>query len=391
MKLHKGRQIKVMFMGLRGLPGVQGGVETHVEKLAPLLAELGCTVEVLVRSPYQPDVGPLWRGVQITSLWSPRAGAIEAVFHSLLCVIYAAFRRPDVLHVHAIGPALVVPLARLFGLRVVVTHHGPDYERQKWGIVGRTALKLGEWLGMRISNQRIAISPVVRRLIHDRHGLDAVQIPNGVDRPEPVIATSALALFGLVPQRYVLIVSRLVPEKRHGDLVSAFHAARLPAGWKLAIVGGADHPGPYTQELDRLASRSQGVVLTGVQTGDVLQQLYAHAGMFVLPSSHEGLPIALLEAISHGLPVAASDIAANKAVGLPDHCYFPLGHVGAAAARIQEVCQNVAAARQEAQQIADELMPRYNWMAIAHATLQVYADSTKHSSTGFRSDPRPLH
>jgi glycosyltransferase involved in cell wall biosynthesis len=301
---------------------------------------------------------------------------------------HAIAQRPDILHVHAIGPALVAPLARLFGLRVVVTHHGPDYERQKWGVVGRAALKLGEWLGMRVAHQRIAISPVVRQLIQQRHGLDAVQIPNGVDRPEAVEGTQVLHAFGLEPKRYVLIVSRLVPEKRHGDLVSAFHAAKLPAGWKLAIVGGADHPGPYTQELDRLAQRTEGVVLTGVQTGQALQQLYANAAMFVLPSSHEGLPIALLEAISHGLPVAASDIPANRAVGLPDHCYFPMGHVGAAAQRIRVVSEAPEAAHQEAQRIAHELMPRYNWRSIAHATLQVYADRSG-ATAAYSSDPSP--
>jgi glycosyltransferase involved in cell wall biosynthesis len=389
MNPQTGRSIKVMFMGLRGLPGVQGGVETHVEKLAPLLTELGCTVEVLVRSPYQPDVGSVWRGVQVTRLWSPRAGALEAILHSLLCVAYAAVKRPDVLHVHAIGPALVVPFARLLGLRVVVTHHGPDYERQKWGVVGRAALKLGEWLGMRISHQRIAISPVVRQLIQDRHGVEAAQIPNGVDRPDPVRETDALAQFGLEPQRYVLIVSRLVPEKRHADLVSAFHAAKLPAGWKLAIVGGADHPGPYTQDLTRLVRRTEGVVMTGVQTGKALQQLYAHAALFVLPSSHEGLPIALLEALSHNLPLAASDISANKAVGLPDSCYFPLGDVNAAAVRIRDVCHDVDNARREARQISDELMPRYNWRAIAKATMQVYALSAG-TTTQYQSDPSPL-
>lgn len=389
MRDEESRPIRVMFMGLRGMPGVQGGVETHVEKLAPLLAELGCDVEVLVRSPYQPDVGAFWNGVRLTRLWAPKRGSMEAVLHSLLCVCYAIISRPDVLHIHAIGPALVTPIARLFGLRVVVTHHGPDYDRQKWGIAGKAALKLGEWLGMRAANQRIAISPVVKDLIAERHAQDAAQIPNGVDKPHGPAGTDVLHQFGLIPQRYLLLVSRLVPEKRHGDLVGAFRAAALPAGWKLVIVGGADHPGPYTHELDKLAQRTEGVVLTGVQTGQALQQLYANAAMFMLPSSHEGLPIALLEAISHGLPVVASNIPANIALGLPEHCYYPMGHVGAAAQRIQAVCQDLPAAREEAEQIANALMPKYNWRNIAQATLHVYADGAG-VAPGYRSEPNPL-
>ncbi len=63
----------------------------------------------------------------------------------------------------------------------------------------------------------------------------------------------------------------------------------------------------------------------GFQTGETLRQLYAHAGLFVLPSSHEGLPIVLLEALSYGLQVLVSDIPSNlEVVGDPAHVF----HVG---------------------------------------------------------------
>lgn len=125
----KNKPVKIMWLGLRGFPDVQGGVETHAQHLCPQLAELGCEVTVIVRSPYQPaNVGPEWRKVHFHSIWAPRSKSMEAIVHSFLGVLYAAIKRPDILHIQAIGPALVTPLARLFGLRVVVTHHGPDYD-----------------------------------------------------------------------------------------------------------------------------------------------------------------------------------------------------------------------------------------------------------------------
>ncbi|MGA1288768.1 MAG: glycosyltransferase family 4 protein [Rubrivivax sp.] len=127
------RALHIAWAGLRGLPGVQGGVETHAEQLCPRLAALGCRVTVLTRAPYQPaDVGASWRGVALRRLWAPRHKHLEAVLHTLAAVLHAGLvLRPDVLHIQAIGPALWTPLARLLGLRVVVTHHGPDYQRQK--------------------------------------------------------------------------------------------------------------------------------------------------------------------------------------------------------------------------------------------------------------------
>ena len=286
------RPLRVMMLGLRGFPNIQGGVETHTEHLCPLLVVLGCDVTVLTRSLYKPAAAcSPWKGVKFVSLWTPKSKGLEAIVHSFLGVIYAAVKRPDILHIQAIGPALMTPLARLLGLRVIVTHHGPDYDRQKWGAFARLVLQLGERWGMRYSNGRIVISKVIADLVLTKHGVTAEQIPNGVDLPLFPNSIEALNKFKLIPGHYVLLVSRMVPEKRHLDLIAAFKLANVP-NWKLVLVGDADHPDAYQREVIEKAIEA-GAVMTGIQQGLALQELYAHAGLFVLPSSHEGLPIVL--------------------------------------------------------------------------------------------------
>src|SRR5690606_12997030 len=127
--------IRVMVLGLRGLVRVEGGIETHARKLYPLLARMGCRGEVLQRSPYYPkSARPRSRhGVRLRYLWSPVRPGLETAVHTFLGVLYAAVTRPDILHLHAIGPGFLAPLARALGLRVVVTHHAEDYRREKWG------------------------------------------------------------------------------------------------------------------------------------------------------------------------------------------------------------------------------------------------------------------
>lgn len=363
-------RMRVMVLGLRGFPDVQGGVEKHAEHLYPLLVQSGCQVDVITRSPYTASDHKMWNGVCFHRLWAPQVAGIEALIHSVLGVLYAAIKRPDVLHIHAVGPAIVTPLAKFFRLRVVVTHHGPDYDREKWGPLARWLLRLGERWGMRYSDSTIVISKVIGELVKEKYGIDTAVIPNGVVLPEIPVTTYALERYGLDTKRYVLLVSRFVPEKRHLDLINAFNEARL-LGWKLVLVGDADHPDEYSKNIKSVAKKLPNVVMTGFQSGLPLAELYANAGIFVLPSSHEGLPIAMLEAMSYGLPVYASNIPANLEIGLPNEYYFPLGDISCLAEKLKEHAYH--GQRVDIKTMCSKLISeKYDWCKIARATLAEY-------------------
>jgi glycosyltransferase involved in cell wall biosynthesis len=357
-----------MVLGVRGIPAVQGGIETHAEQLYQRLANLGCKVEMLVRTPFVPPGVSTVGSIRLRRIWAPRTRGYEALVHSLLGVLYAGLTRPDVLHIHAIGPAIVTPLARLLGLRVIVTNHGPDYDRDKWGSFPKWVLRTGESLGMRCAHARIAISRVIQELIRSKYGRSSDLIPNGSVPVCLQTDSGEIERFGLQRGRYFLQVSRIVPEKRQLDLIRAFRLAR-PPGWKLVLVGGAGTD-PYSREVVS-AARSAGVVLTGFQRGVTLAQLYTHAGAFVLPSSHEGLPIAILEALSYGLPVVASEIPANREMNLGSASYFPVGDLTALAQRLTEaaqVPQDATARESRRRSVADT----YDWERIARQTHAVY-------------------
>ncbi len=361
----------IIFLGLRGIPSIPGGVEKHVEMLASELAACGWDVEVIGRSPYLAHAGShSWNGIRISPLWAPRKMALEAIAHTFLGVWVAAWRRPNILHIHAVGPALLVPLARLLGLKVVVTHHGYDYDRQKWGGLARRVLKLGEYFGMRLAHGRIAVSNEVAQTMSSRYAAAVSFVPNGVAVPQHQTTTGILGEFGLRPKQYVLLAARLVPEKRQIDLIRAFVAYGNP-DFQLVLAGGAEFETPYSREVRALAERTPGVVLTGFQTGDRLAELFANAALFVLPSSHEGMPIALLEAMAHGLPVLASDIVANKELGLPASDYFPLGDIDGLvrgmAAKLAHPPSDETAHEQKLRVQQD-----YSWPSVAEKTLQVY-------------------
>lgn len=364
------RSPRVLMLGLRGLPNVQGGVEKHVEQLALQLLKANWTVDVIARSPYVKETKPyVWNGIRVIPLWSPTSPKLEAIIHTVIGVVYAAWSRPDILHIHAIGPSLLVPLARLLGMNVVVTHHGFDYDREKWGFVAKKALRVGEYFGMRFAHARIAVAKNIADAMEKRYSVPVKFIPNGVSIDANPVDTDVLGAFGLSPKRYIVMVSRIVEEKRQLDLIDAFEKL-APSNMKLVIVGKGDEASHYADRVLAAAERNPNVVCTGQQTGGNLATLYRNAALFVLPSSHEGMPIAVLEALAYRVPVVISDIPANLALELRCDAYFPVGNVEALAAAMK--------AKLEKQRIGEDgvseetIESLYSWSKSCDETLDIY-------------------
>jgi len=371
--------LKVVVLGTRGFPDVPGGVEKHCEHLYTQLVKKGCEVVVLARKPYVGEEIIDYKGVRVAPLPCPKNKSFEAFLHTFYGVFAAKRYRPDILHIHAVGPSLFVPLARFLGLKVAMTHHGPDYERKKWGRLGRIALALGEHLGAKYANSVISISQSTADRIRKRYKRDVAVIPNGVMPAQIAQGNGFIDRFGLSKGKYILAVGRFVPEKGFGDLIEAFEIASLATlarndegkKCKLVIVGDADHPDKYSLGLKEKAGKNKDVVLTGFLSGEPLRQLYSNAGLFVLPSYYEGLPIVLLEAMSFGLSCIASEIPANREVRLSEDRLFKAGDVQGLAKKIGEFVDKPLSDEEKNRQI-NMVAERYDWERIADRTLEVY-------------------
>ncbi|MEJ0074516.1 MAG: glycosyltransferase family 4 protein [Alphaproteobacteria bacterium] len=371
--------VRVTMLGLRGFPNVQGGVERHVENLARELVRLGCSVEAIVRSPYvAKSTEPQWQGIRLTRVWSPRAKGIEPFVHTFLGVLRAAWSRPDILHIHGIGPAFFTPLGRMLGLNVVVTHHMANYENEKWNGFARLILRFGERAGMLLSQGRIAVSPSLAERMAKTYRVSVRAIPNGIDPPLDVQPDDVLQSFDLTRGRFFLTVARIDEQKRQLDAIAAFAQLARP-GWKLVLVGGADYRSGYARTVEAAARETPGVVMLGVQTGEALAALYAGAGAFVLPSSHEGQPIAVLEALSYGCPVVLSDILPHREIGASGARYFAPGDTQALAGQLGAACEGERTPN-EAEQA--RILRAHNWHRIAESTLDVYRAALRKSAAG---------
>jgi glycosyltransferase involved in cell wall biosynthesis len=280
-----------------------------------------------------------------------------------LAVLWIKTQKVDILHVHAVGPGLIVPLARILGMKVVLTHHGQDYERQKWNWLAKSVLRMGEMLGSRFSNSVIAISEVIDDLLQEKYSINnSVLIYNGVTKLPIIPRSSYLNELGIGSEPYVVAVARFVPEKGLHDLLSAMSEPQFP-DINVVLVGDSDHPNTYSEKLKEEAL-NKGVRLTGFISGDRLAEVFSNASLFVMPSYHEGLPISLLEAINYKLPVLVSDIKANLEVGLPEECYFPVGDS-------KKIAEKLGSAI-DINLDYESLSCKYNWDDIAEKTNRLY-------------------
>ena len=371
--------MRVIVLGTRGFPNVQGGVEVHCQNLYSQLVKLGCEIIVFTRKTYVDVSIKDHKGVKLVALPSIRHKSLEAFLHTFIGIFAALRYAPDILHIHGIGPSLYTPLARILGIKVVITSHGSNYKHLKWGKFAKIILRIGEFLGVFYANEVIAISKNIADEIKKKYNRDVTVIPNGVTIQKIIQTEDVLKKYKLEKGKFLLAVGRFVPEKGFHDLIEAFNLFQLETRdsqipndtWKLVIVGRADHEDKYSLDLKEKAGKNNNIILTGFLTGEPLQALYSHAGLFVLPSYYEGLPIVLLEAMSYGLSCIASDIPANRNVELSENRFFRLGDIIELNTKIHEFIDRPLNDEEKRRQI-NLIAERYDWEKIAEKTMEVY-------------------
>lgn len=363
------RRLFVAMAGLRSPWGTEGGVEAHVAALAPRLVKRGAHVTVYCRERYNPHGNCYREGVRLADVPTVYSRSAEAFVHTAITAPRACLRH-DIVHLHACGPALFASVPRMLGRRSVVTLHGRDWERDKWGKAARAVLRGSARVGMRSADAVISVSNELLPWCREAGAHNVEAIPNGVEPHEPV--TWDPAIFPMLrPGGYFLFLGRLVPEKGLDTLVAAAASARL--SMPVVITGGGTYTAGFVGRLRREAPEER-VIFTGPRFGLEKRMLLSHARAFVFPSRLEGLPVALLEAMAAGLPLLASDIPPNhEAHGGLARWSLPVDDVPAwahalkeaAAASPESLAASGAALRERAER-------HFGWEATADRTMAMY-------------------
>ncbi len=367
--------MRIAFLGCKGVPAAMahgGGIERHVENLAPRLAERGHDVTIYVRNYSNPRRRKVWKGCRLVTLPTIRRKNIETFVHVLLSTMHAITKRYDIIHYHGVGPSTFAWIPRVFCWRskVVVTFHSRDRFHEKWNLFARLYLAWGEWTAMRFPHATIAVSHVIQQFCWHMFQDKPYFIPNGVEVPTWEIGTDEIEKFGLRPNGYFLGLGRLIPHKAFDVAIQAYFD--VPTAIEFAIAGDAGYNLHYAEELYALAEKDKRVHMLGWQEGVALQQLLHHCYALIHPSRSEGLSIAVLEAMSHGKVVIMSNIPEN--LELIDHSgiSFPMDDTEALKKTLESVSRDEAMIKKRGDHAREYVKKHYSWESVADRTALVY-------------------
>lgn len=286
---------------------------------------------------------------------------------------------PEIIHLHGVwGPASRA------AWRLTARHGGPGLVISPRGMLEPWALALSRWkkkaawlawthaLVERAAIMHALCEEEAEALARLAPGVPICVIPNGIDLPEPRAPEDPAS-----SERILLFLGRIHPKKGLEPLIEAWARVPLAAalGWRLAIAGWDD--GGYEAALVarvRDLGIADSVSFLGPAFRDVKQRVFRSAAAFVLPSFSEGLPMAVLEAWSFGLPVI-----------MTDECHLGVGFACGAALRVEPTVVSLAAGLADlaTSRSADELMAmglrgralvesRFIWPPISEDMADVY-------------------
>jgi glycosyltransferase involved in cell wall biosynthesis len=358
--------LRVAFIGGRGVVSKYSGIETYYEEVGGRLTEMGHRVTVYCRTYFTPP-GKEHNGMRVVRLPTIRSKHLETLLHTLLSTFHVLTQPCDVVHYHALGPALFSFIPRLAGKKTVVTVQGLDWLRKKWGRIASAVLRVGERAAVSLPNGTMVVSRTLEEHYRQTHGAQTLYIPNGGILRERCFPNKIFD-WGLEPGKYILFLGRFSPEKGCHLLVEAYE--QLETDVKLVMAGASSYCDDYSRQLGSHAG--QRIKILDWVSGNGLDELLTNAMVFVLPSELEGLSLALLDAMGAGLCVLSSDVPENREAIETAGFTFRRGDVADLADRLRFLIANPAVREAAGRAARQRVREQYQWAEVASQVEQAY-------------------
>lgn len=373
------KKLKIAMIGQKHVLSNEGGVEKVVREISTRLVRLGFDVTCYDRKnkhvmDSDEDLPTLseYNGVKIKDCFTIDKKGLAAVSSSLIGSLKILFSGANVVHYHAEGPSAMLPIIKFLSKKkVIVTVHGLDWKRDKWGDgFASKYIKFGEKMAAKYADEIIVLSDGVKKYFKETYNRDTHFIPNGITQPDIFDSKIISSKYNLNKDSYFLFLGRIVPEKGIHYLIDAYSEVKTDK--KLVIAGGASDTDSYYEELKRKAQNNKNIIFTGFVQGQELEELYSNAYVYVLPSDLEGMPLSLLEAMSYGNCCLTSDIDECATVMEDYGVTFKQSSVEDLANKLQYLSDSEKVVQKLKLESSPFIIKKYNWDDIVNKTLELY-------------------
>lgn len=358
-------------IGHKQIPSRVGGIEVVVECLGEELVKKGIDVSVYNRRNKAQKKIREYKGIHIYDAFTIRKKNFDAIVATFFATIKALRKNYDIYHYHAEGPCLMLWLPHLFHKRIVVTIHGLDWKRAKWGKLASGLLFCGEKSAVKYADVIIVLSKNMQEYFLKTYNRKTVYIPNGVSEPVFRPANRIWRQFGLEKGKYILFLARIVPEKGLHFLIRAYK--QMDTEYKLVIAGDCQYSTEYGKKIKQMAKDNCRIILTGFVEGEDYEELFSNAGIYVLPSEIEGMSMSLLEAMSYGCCCLVSDIPENlETAGAGNVESFHSGDVADLKKKLEGLLAHEERRKDLGIRASEYVRRTYHWSQIAEKTKEIY-------------------
>jgi glycosyltransferase involved in cell wall biosynthesis len=360
------KDLSIGMFGMWGMnvPGRRfAGFEAAFSEIAPRLVEQGYSVTIYCRRGEYAE--PLrigsHQGVRLVYVPAPGGKNFSGLVSTLFAVLHGVVRgRYDVFFFVNVGMGLHCALARALGQRVVLNVDGLDWQRGKWGLVGRSYFRIAAEVAARVCTELVTDAEAMRRFYLEHFRRDSTMIAYGSyvqSSTEPQLVGS----YGVTPGEYYLIVSRLIPENTLDVIVEAYVASGSEK--PLLVVGSANYEDAFHRRLHALANDH--VHFVGhVHDQAVLRELWCNCYAYFHGHSVGGTNPALLNAMGFGACILALDTVFNREV-LADTGLFWERDVDALRRLILQIEAEPELASRMRQMPQQRIRERYTWERIS--------------------------
>ena len=307
--------MKIAFIGGRSFD-TPDGIATYMYNLASELVNKG--FEPIVYCESDKNRSEVVNGFKVIHWKSYKSAALTKIILGIKSTIHALFKEKQVsvFHYNTWAPALIASyIPPIFGRKVIMQNHGLEWKRTKYSAFQKKIMKMMEMLAAKTHRHWTLVSQEQTDFFHSEYNRKGMTIPCAVSIPKCIHNSNILTRYGLVGNDYFLYMGRLVQEKNPIHLIEGYIQSGI-LNKKLVICGSNPHVTEYEKSLYEAAHDNENIIFTGAIFGADKDVIYRNCFAFCIPSTLEGLPMSLLEAMSYKKVVLASDIpACHEALG----------------------------------------------------------------------------